>query len=385
MPLQILPQSGGAAGAGESTANAISEGLRALTEAKMKHMQHKQSVSDLRGAFPELPEESLNFLAKQPAKEQQQYLQQFAQAQQQPQQMSGLQQLGQQMPQQQPVLQGQQGEFSPSAVTQEQKQELLQYLNSPEAQQSHKPEDIEVLKQFATVPAEQEQPQAAPLSPQKPSLTQSLASAKSAAVSEKQQAQIDKNNKPFVKTMNEYITNAAKRKELAQEALDIVKRGNVTSGLVGLIPESILTSLSPDNAQFVTKISELANTKALELRGPVGKAKLEAASRTKASLNQPTEAQIAILEKEIKDAQKAESYERAYDELVAENNGNEPANIEAKIRTRIKEFGQPESQESAGNEFDELPKASEFAGKRIAASDGTILKSDGKKWIKESK
>lgn len=392
MAIQILPQSGGAAGAGESTANAISEGLHALTQAKMKQMQHKQSVSDLRGAFPELPEEALSFLAKQPAKEQQQYLQQFAQGQQQQrpaQQLSGLQNLAQQGPQQ-PELQGSQGAFSPAAVSPEQKQELREYLETPEAQQSYKPEEIEVLKNFASAPEQQQtpsmpqQPMQAPVQ-EKPSLLKAMGSSAGISVSDKQQAQIDKNNKPFLKTMNEYIANASKRKELAQEALDIVKRGNVTSGLVGLIPESILTSLSPDNAQFVTKISDLANTKALELRGPVGKAKLEAAARTKASLNQPTEAQISILESEIKDAQKAEDYEKAYEELVAENNGAEPANIEAKIRKRVKEFGDSSSEGSGSNEFDSLPKASEYAGKRIAASNGEILKSDGKRWVKESK
>ena len=212
-----------------------------------------------------------------------------------------------------------------------------------------------------------------------------------------QQMKIENANAPFLKTINEYVTNVESRAKLAQEALELVKADKVTSGLKGLVPESLLTALDQNDSDFVKLTGQLANENAVELRGPVGKAKLEAAARTKAKLSDPKEAQIRALEREIEPLKQAEAYKQAYEEILAENDDIQPSDFETKIRKRAKailkgsESEEPakaptKSKESSAKQvFNELPKASDFSGKRIKFPDGSIRKSNGKDWVKESK
>lgn len=317
-------------------------------------------------------------------------------------------------------------------------EQLLQYMQSPQAQQEYSPEQLQMAQQKlqkyigargqAGQPSPREQlmggaqPQMqSQVSPREQLLvpkTQGLDKeklknqyekalglaknkfekdkltaiyeSKIGAATPAQQSKIEKENRPFLKAMNEYIDNANERSALAAEALALVESGAVTSGPIGLIPESILTSFNQGDADFVKLVGELANRKALELRGPVGKAKIEAAQRTKANLSDPKESKEKVLRREIQNGQKAKALQQAYEEIMAENNQTEPANIEAKIRKRAKEIAGSsvfeDETKPAQNEkrfFDTMPNPAQYTGKRLKSPNGEILISDGRSWIKE--
>lgn len=343
----------------------INSALEGLVSHKVGQMQQKQREQTLSNAFPDIPKGALQFLSQLPPKEQ----------------MEALQGLGEQSRAQQEQQQGTMGQAGEPSE-EELLKHLPEFLNTPESKQLFTPEEhADLLKQISQQQVQQ---------PEKGLKLSQLGAGKGKNLVEinfKQQQQIDKSNAPFLKTMNEYVTNAESRKKLAQEALDLVESGKVTSGLTGLLPESLLTALDEADSDFVKLTGQLANEKAVELRGPVGKAKLEAAARTKAKLSDPKEAQINALKREIESANKAEAFAKAYEEILEENDNNQPPNFEAKIRARAKQI----EKQSSGNEtkkseetvFNELPKASDLPGKRIEFPDGSIRKSNGKEWIKE--
>jgi len=120
MPIQQLSRGAGGTDAfGRLAGQGIGGTLSNLIEGKIKRLGDKQKTDNLRGAFPNLPEESLNYLASLPPKEQLQVLQ----------------------------AQGD-NEFKLENVSPQQRQELAQLLSHPEALQAFKPEEIERLKQF---------------------------------------------------------------------------------------------------------------------------------------------------------------------------------------------------------------------------------------------
>lgn len=342
---------------GNSAVNALSTALQGLTQHKVNEMQQKKKAQSLGNAFSDIPQGALEYLSQLPPKEQ----------------LSALQSLGQSQKEQQ----------TSEPTEEEMLKHLPAFMESPEAQELFTPEERQNILQQISQPQQKS-------SGLKLSQLGSPAG-KSLDINFKHQEKIDKYNAPFLKTMNEYVTNAESRKKLAQEALELVESDKVTSGLKGLVPESILTALDSADSDFVKLTGQLANEKAVELRGPVGKAKLEAAARTKAKLSDPKEAQISALKREIEAANKAEYLAQAYKEILEENNEIQPANFEIKIRKRAKEIenglsgnkSKESNKSSVVEEFTELPPASELTGKRIEFPDGSIRKSNGKEWVKE--
>ena len=139
MAIQILPQNSTAGSLGRASGEAIGGGLggliHGLAEGKLKKMQDAQKRSDLKSAFPEIPDEALDFLAKLPEKEQLEYLRSIAQSQEQ------------------------KPDFHPDHVTPEQREQIKQYLSQPEALKAHTQEEIAKLQRFlnpAPTPAQQE-------------------------------------------------------------------------------------------------------------------------------------------------------------------------------------------------------------------------------------
>lgn len=64
---------------GESAVSGLSSLLQGLAQSKAQDLHTNRAIKELKSAYPELPEGALGFLAKQPPKEQQMYLQSFAQ------------------------------------------------------------------------------------------------------------------------------------------------------------------------------------------------------------------------------------------------------------------------------------------------------------------
>lgn len=366
MPIQIIPYSaGGLDQAGQITGGGLSNILQDLAAAKVNQIQQRNAMKNIHQAFPELDQGSLAFLASQPAKQQMEYLRNYS---------SGLQNLQEQQQAQQLAQQQQLQELS-----QQQQQPSIPYApgfkgpkqaNFGGQEQQQREQQIQQLQQDLVKPQS------------KLSLGEALgASPKLGGVSEKQQLQIEKSNKPFLKLMNDVATSAKTRKESAQKALDLVRSGKVTSGILGNLPESVLGTFSTADSDYLTIINKLANEKALKLRGPVGKAKIEAAQREKATLNKPTESKQHILIDEIKESNKEIAFEEAYKQVLEENNNVEPANIEQKIRQKA-----PSIEKKLNDEFEYslLPDPSEYKEKEVIEveeSKNRYQKRDGG-WVK---
>ncbi len=329
----------------------------------------------------------------------------------------------------QPAQLPQQGQPSIDQVakTPEAQQAVLAYIDTPEAQQEHTPEEIQKVRmnieramQQGQQPTQMLRQPGAPQGVQQgenaefdidaaarflnavPATTEAaklnkakelikLKSGQSEEKQEARQAKIVKDNAPFLKVFTEYIDNAKDRSDTAKRALALVNDDKVTNGPTGLIPERILTSFNQGDSDFVKETSHLANSKALELRGPVGKAKLEAAQREKATLSDPKESKKRVLEREIENGRKAEILEQAYEEILAENGQKQPADFETKIRLRAKQISKrdlfseeaPKEVKKQETFFAKKPKASDFPGKKIKLPDGTFERSNGTEWIKE--
>jgi hypothetical protein len=332
--------------------------------------------------------------------------------------LSAYNQTGAQLPGMEQQEPQQQDEVAQLAQTPEAQQAILAHLDTPEGQAEFTPEqaqeirqNIQKAQQMAQGSPKQQllqggQPQQQPEFNENDAYSRLIGSAKTpfelnkakelrdlrrgGGVSEKEQLAIDKANKPFVDKMIQYVEDARKRGALASEALGLVEKGEVSEGAAGLLPERILTAFNEADSDFVKLTGELANQKALELRGPVGKAKIEAAQRTKANLSDPKASKEKVLKREIQESKKAEALEQAYTEILAENNDVQPRDFETKIRKRAKEIEKEtkiEVASQAGNTsdvFEELPEASKYKGRTIRNPEtGELLKSDGKKWVKE--
>lgn len=347
---------------GESAVNSLSSVLQGLAQNKVQQIQKANAIRELQSAFPDLDHGSLSFLASQPAKQQLEYLQNYSSGLHNLQEQQQVQQLAQQQ-----AVQG---------LSEQQQQPSIPYApgfkgpkqaNYGGLEQQQRDQQIQQLQQDLVKP----QP--------KLSLGKALGTGKGAVLNEKQQMQIEKSNKGFLDKMNEFVSSARKRKDLATQALKLVQENKVTSGLKGILPERLLTSISGDDANFVTLVGQLANEKALELRGPVGKAKIEAAQRTKASLNQPKEAQEDILKREIKEANKAEAFQTAYEEILAENNDRQPANFEQKIRARAAKI-ERELNKNVDRNAD-LPEAREYENGSVIEVDKKQYRNNSGNWV----
>ncbi|CAM5999028.1 unnamed protein product [Sphagnum balticum] len=115
----------------------VGQFLQGLTEGKLKKMHQQQQVDQLRKAYPDLDEESLEFLASRPPKEQLQYLQQHGAAQKQRESQAGGQPQGLESITEDEKKIARQALSHPEflkLMTQDQIQKLQKYLN-PEMHQ----------------------------------------------------------------------------------------------------------------------------------------------------------------------------------------------------------------------------------------------------------
>lgn len=139
--------------------------------------------------------------------------------------------------------------------------------------------------------------------------------------------------------MKEWIANALERRKLAQDNIDLINsKESVSEGLKALIPNFILENTDTNNGLYLTNAARLANMRALELRGPVGKAKLEAGEREKAGISKTNEAKKIILQKEVDAGNKAEAYDNAYNEILSEHDYIEPKDLAGLVERRAKEM-----------------------------------------------
>ncbi len=140
MAVQVIPRTGGAAGFGGDLGSAIggslSTGLQQLAQHKMETMKKRHSAQKLKQAFPELPEDAIGWINDLEPK----------------QQIEVLQSIGQH---QQGSTQTQQNPTTLESITPEQKEQMGEYLRSPESQGAYTPEELQKLSKFLEQPKQE--------------------------------------------------------------------------------------------------------------------------------------------------------------------------------------------------------------------------------------
>ena len=259
------------------------------------------------------------------------------------------------------------------AQTPEAQQATLDYINSPEAQNDFSPEQIEKIrtnvqaamqssgqtagvnqlmqggqpqpvKQDFNAPSAQSNDDETYLellsnarTPQELAIAKEVRDIKQGVQSPKAQAAIEKANKPFIDKISELKSNAEERKEILERQIKRVKAGKVSDGFYALLPDKFLSNVDSDDANYITDAAALANLRALEFRGPVGKAKLEAGEREKATIDKPNDSKLEILKNDLEKVNKSLAYDKVYKEIMAENNGIEPKNLSYLVGKRVDE------------------------------------------------
>lgn len=139
MAVQIIPRTGGAAGFGGDLGSAIgsglSSGLQQLAHNKMEQLQKRHGAQKLKRAFPELPEDAIGWINDLEPKQQIEVLQSIAQHQQE-------------------SIKQQEQPITLESITPDQKQQMRDYLKSPESQGVHSPEELQKLAKFLEQPEE---------------------------------------------------------------------------------------------------------------------------------------------------------------------------------------------------------------------------------------
>ena len=177
----------------------------------------------------------------------------------------------------------------------------------------------------------------------------------------KQQAQIDKTNAPYLKKLSERETFAEDINKIASQMIDLLNTGKVESGLFGHAKSFGPTSiLNPESQQFDALSKELANYLASR-SGIATNFKIKLAQQTKPMLGHSPETQRKLLSDALSKVQPILKEAQLRDQLIEQNEGQQPANLETLIKRQLK--GEPITKEKeqpkeielkAGEEYDSL-------------------------------
>ncbi len=347
MPIQSIPRSGGAAGAGSliggGIGDVISEGLQGLAHAKMQDIQRKRDADEIRGAFPELPHEAVNFLASQPAKERMQYLQQYSsglqQLQQQQEQMSQQQGL-QALQEHEQMQQRQQVPYSPDFKGKKQ----LQYGGK---QQAEATANIDKIKEAAQQ-----------LKKQNPKEPITLAKALSAAnvqksagptgiISDVVTPESNKETADLYKEINDRASSADKSEKRLKRFEELIQKGDLAHPLVGSFVKTLqhgipllgvsldLTGLMSQDSQEFEKLSTDFLKEAKGLFGSrMTEGELMQFLKTIPSLSQSNEGKVAVIQNMKEFNAAAKLSKKAMNDIIREKGGR-PPNLQELIDDKI--------------------------------------------------
>lgn len=216
-------------------------------------------------------------------------------------------------------------------------------------------------------PQEQLQP---PVAQQEPTFLQAIGrgSKAAAAGNDKKQAQINSANKTYNTAFEKRRTNAEREKELVDEALNLLDTGDVASGVWGLLPETLQNDTTQ---QFDSAVNELATILAERGGGPGSKYRTQLAQQIKASSTKGKKAQKALLERVRGQANKVGLEEDIRNQLIEENQGNQPNNFSDLVAKRLKQLSARDLQPVSPEEKSVLPSVSEYENKDIIEDDET--------------
>jgi len=164
-----------------------------------------------------------------------------------------------------------------------------------------------------------------------------------------QQQAVEKKNLPYLTELRENVDWANRVKNIADEMMQLLESGKVSSGLKGYLPGVLQSS---ESQRFEALANELASLKASELRGPVTSFKLKLAQLMKPHLLQKIGTQKSLLQNILKNVDEVLLSERAREEILNEHGGKEPNNFESLIKRKIHALKKEGSSSSTKKELD---------------------------------
>ncbi len=330
----------------DALGSALSSGIQNLVQHKLNAMSEQKAFKELKGAFPELPDEAVGFLSKLPPKEQMEYLQSFANG------LGGIQQQ-----QQQAQTEQQQG-LQALQQQQEQVQQKPQIPYSPEFKGPKQAEYGGNEQKVATENIQKIKETAKELKKQNPKQKVTLAKALSVANSQKSGGpegiisdvvtkESNKETADLYKEINDRATSADKSEKRLKRFEELIQKGNLTHPLFGSFVKTLqhgipllgvsidLGSLMSTDSQEFDKLSTdfLREAKAL-FGSKMTEGELMQFLKTIPSLSQSNEGKVAVIQnmKEFNAASKLSK--KAMNDIIREKGGR-PPNLQELIDARI--------------------------------------------------
>ncbi len=190
------------------------------------------------------------------------------------------------------------------------------------------------------------------------------------------QAAIDRQNAPFNKGLTAGVVNAEKAIDILSNMEQLLDTGKVSSGLYGKVPSILQNS---ESQQFEANADALAQQLAGQ-SGVAGAFKIRFAQNLKPKLTDKEQTQKDRIQFLKKEAEKVLRKAQLRDDLIEENGGFQPPNLESLINKRSKEL---EKSGKSQDTFQAKPNPALYKGQTITNEEtGEEEMSDGKQWVR---
>lgn len=199
---------------------------------------------------------------------------------------------------------------------------------------------------------------------------------------ERKQKAIDATNEPFNKEWHNTVTRAKDIIRLQTGRLEDIYTGKVQSRDWGIWPHSWQTK---ETQQYIDKGAELAPIIAAN-KGVATNFKIKLIQRAKGDIDDDTETQIAIALENIDAAKEVLAKEKIRNDLIAENNGEQPKNLNALMEKRYEETEKDRAQgihDSLDDVKKELMDNNAPVGTMITDDEGNTLYWNGKDLVEK--
>lgn len=342
--------------AGGNIGSALSTALQGLASHKIGQMQQKQqqqkTAQGLQALFNLPAQDALSLANLDPATLDQVIKQKLAEPGQQAysQALQSLvggesQAIGQQgSPLQAPAQERslmQEQEFNPSKIPQQHRDELAQFLKSPEAKKSLKPEEIKILSEFASTPYVQQSN--APLI--KGGLNEKQAT-ELAKLGMQKQENAAKRDIAQIKATKEELADFRKKHKVAKEDLqslerleELEKNGELDNEAYTAFLDGIGLDLpalkSPGSQEFNKIVNNFVRNIKDIFGARISNQELEQFMLTLPNLSQSPEGRKRVIANLKKVARTNYEYGKVAQEILKENKGIPPIDIADKVEERI--------------------------------------------------
>lgn len=199
---------------------------------------------------------------------------------------------------------------------------------------------------------------------------------------EKKQSTINATNKTYNEALDKAYNINQKIADLGQELTDLVKTGKVASGLEGQLKPQWL--LNDESRRFDAIGQELATLIAAQSGVPTN-FKIKLAQSSKPNLTHATNTQLKLAEHLINQTKKVADRFNIRNELVAENQGEQPANLSSLVENKYKEMSKKNNGliDSLDEVKDNLMRNKAPVGTEIEDEEGNVLYWNGEELVEK--